>query len=81
MTSWIKTEDSIAARKHAITNEFDRVIKELMARRVLRHSILGAPLYVIYTEDGAMDITLKDLAPCLKFYPGECLCRECTNGR
>jgi hypothetical protein len=80
MTSWIKTEDSIAARKHAITNEFDRLIKELMDRRVLRGSILGSPFYVIYTEDGPMDITLKRLAPCLKFYPGECLCQECSNG-
>jgi hypothetical protein len=80
MTSWIKTEDSIAARKHAITNEFDRMIKELMDRGVLRRSILGGEFYVIYAEHGPMDITLKRLAPCLKLYPGECLCQECSNG-
>jgi hypothetical protein len=80
MSSWIKTEDSIAARKHAIANEFDRVIKILIAKRVLRESMLQG-MHVIYTEDGAMDLNLKRIAPCLKFYPGECLCWECTDGR
>jgi hypothetical protein len=80
MTKFIATETSVMARKAAISNEFDRLIKELINRRVLRGSILGSPFYVIYTEDGPMDITLKRLAPCLKFYPGECLCQECSNG-
>ena len=79
MSSWTKTEDSIAARKHAITNEFDRVIKELMARGVIRRNIVFDNLYVIYTEDGPMDLNLRDVAPCLKFYPGECLCKGCAN--
>ena len=80
MTDFIPTSQSVSARKAAISNEFDRLIKELMARRVLRKSMLGNGYYVIYTEDGPMDITLKRLAPCLKFYPGTCLCQECCNG-
>jgi hypothetical protein len=80
MTDFIPTHQSVSARKAAISSEFDRLIKELMNRRVLRKSILGGDFYVIYTEDGPMDITLKRLAPCLKFYPGECLCQECSNG-
>ena len=80
MPEWLTAEQSVSARKAAISNEFDRLIKELMARRVLRKSILGGEFYVIYTEDGPTDITLKRLAPCLKFYPGTCLCQECSNG-
>lgn len=80
MSDFIPTSQAITARKAAISNEFDRLIKELMARRVLRKSILGGEFYVIYTEDGPTDITLKRLAPCLKFYPGTCLCQECSNG-
>ena len=80
MPEWLTAEQSVSARKAAISNEFDRLIKELMARRVLRKSMLGNGYYVIYTEDGPMDITLKRLAPCLKFYPGTCLCQECSNG-
>ncbi len=78
MTSWIKTEDSIAARKHAIANEFDRVIKILIAKRVLSETIFQG-LHVIYTEDGPMDLNLARIAPCLKLYPGTCPCWECTN--
>ena len=80
MTDFIPTSQAITARKAAISNEFDRLMKELINRRVLRKSILGGEFYVIYTEDGPMDITLKRLAPCLKLYPGTCLCQECTNG-
>lgn len=80
MTDFIPTQQALTARKAAISNEFDRLIKVLEARRVLRKSILGGEFYVIYTEDGPMDITLKRLAPCLKLYPGTCLCQECTNG-
>lgn len=79
MTSWITTEQSVSARKAAISNEYDRLIKVLMAKRVLRKSMLSG-MYVIYTEDGPMDLNLARIAPCLKFYPGECLCWECTNG-
>lgn len=80
MTDWIPEFQALSARKRAITVEHDRLIKELINRRVLRKSILGGDFYVIYTEDGPMDITLKRLAPCLKLYPGTCLCQECTNG-
>jgi hypothetical protein len=80
MTDFIPTTQSLIARKAAVVNEFDRVIKELINRRVIRKSILGGGFYVIYTEDGPMDITLKRLAPCLKAYPGTCLCQECSNG-
>ena len=80
MSDFITTAQSVSARKAAISNEFDRLIKELINRRVLRKSILGGEFYVIYTEDGPIDITLKRLAPCLKFYPGTCLCQECSNG-
>ena len=80
MTDWTLTSKSNEARKRAITNEFDRLIKELMALNVLRHSMLPG-MYVIYTEQGPMDLNLKRLAPCVKIYPGNCLCYECdTNG-
>ena len=69
----------VISTKTAISNEFDRVIKELINKRVLRKSILGGEFYVIYTEDGPMDITLKRLAPCLAMYPGNCFCYECSN--
>jgi len=80
VSDFIPTKDYVQARKIAISNEFDRLIKELINRRVLRKSILGGGFYVIYTEDGPMDITLKRLAPCLKFYPGTCLCQDCSDG-
>ena len=80
MPEWVTAEQSVSARKAAISNEFDRMIKILMAKRVLRKSMLGNGYYVIYTEDGPMDLNLARIAPCLKFYPGECLCWECTNG-
>jgi hypothetical protein len=81
MTDWTLTSKSNEARKRAITNEFDRLIKELIARRVIRESMLGNGYYVIYTEDGPKDLNLKRLAPCVKIYPGNCLCYECdTNG-
>ncbi len=79
MTDFIPTAHSLSARKAAISNEFDRLIKILVAKRVLRESMLQG-LHVIYTEDGPMDINLKRIAPCLKLYPGNCLCWECTNG-
>jgi hypothetical protein len=79
MTDFIPTTQSLSARKTAISNEFDRVIKILVAKRVLRESMLQG-LHVIYTEDGPMDLNLKRIAPCLKSYPGNCLCWECTNG-
>lgn len=79
MTDFIPTPQSLSARKAAISNEFDRLIKILIAERVLRESMLQG-LHVIYTEDGPIDINLKRIAPCLKLYPGNCLCWECTNG-
>jgi hypothetical protein len=79
MSKFIPTADSLSARKAAISHEFDRLIKILVAKRVLRESMLQG-LHVIYTEDGPMDINLKRIAPCLKAYPGNCLCWECTNG-
>lgn len=81
MAEWITAEKSVIARKQAITTEFDRVIKELMDRRVIRESMLGNGYYVIYTQDGPKDLNLARIAPCVKIYPGECLCYECvTNG-
>ena len=79
MTDFIPLQKGLIARKSAISEEFDRLIKELIARRVLRKSMLGGGFYVIYTEDGPMDITLKRLAPCLKFYPGSCFCQNCDD--
>lgn len=79
MTDWVTTEQCVSARKHAITSEYDRLIKILMAKRVLRESMIDG-MYVIYTEIGPMDLNLARIAPCLKFYPGKCLCWECTNG-
>jgi hypothetical protein len=80
VSKFILTEQSVSARKAAISNEFDRMIKVLMSKRALRESMLGNGYYVIYTEDGPMDLNLARIAPCLKFYPGTCLCWECTNG-
>jgi hypothetical protein len=79
MTNLISQEQAFASRKAVVSKEFDRLIKELIARRVLRKSMLGGGFYVIYTEDGPMDITLKRLAPCLKLYPGSCYCQDCDD--
>jgi hypothetical protein len=79
MTDFIPTQQSLTARKAAITHEFDRLIKDLMARRVIRKSMVGEKFYVIYTEDGPKDIMLSRLAPCVAIYPGNCLCYDCTN--
>lgn len=79
MTNFITLEQALASRKTVISTEFDRLIKELIARRVLRKSMLGGGFFVIYTEDGPMDITLKRLAPCLKIYPGSCYCQNCDD--
>ena len=79
MSDFIPLQQSLLARKAVISHEFDRLIKELIARRVLRKSMLGGGFYVIYTEDGPMDITLKRLAPCLKLYPGNCFCQNCDD--
>ena len=76
MADWTLTEKSVQARKRAITMEFDRVIKVLMDKGVLRESMLPG-MYVIYTEQGPVDLNLKRIAPCVKIYPGNCLCYEC----
>lgn len=78
MTDFIPTQQSLTARKAAIQTEFDRVIKILIAKRVLSETIFQG-LHVIYTEDGPMDLNLARIAPCLKLYPGTCPCWECTN--
>jgi len=79
MSNVIPLDAALAARKQVISNEFDRLVKVLIARRVLRKSMLGGGFYVIYTEDGPMDITLKRLAPCLSLYPGSCYCQNCDD--
>ena len=81
MTDFIPTQQALTARKTAISREFDRVVQELVARRVLRTNMVNPSYYVIYTEDGPLDINLSKLAPCLKFYPGTCLCYECDKER
>ena len=79
MTDLIPTSQAMTLCKVAISTEFDRLIKELMAKRAIRKSMLGNGYYVIYTEDGPMDLNLARIAPCLKAYPGNCICWECTN--
>ena len=79
MSNFITIEAALASRKQVISNEFDRLVKILIAKHVLRKSMLGGGFYVIYTVDGPMDITLKQLAPCLKLYPGICFCHNCDD--
>ena len=80
MTDFIPTETSVRARRASIVREFDELVRKLIDLRVLRKSMVANDLgiWVIYTEDGPKDLYLSRLAPCLKMYPGNCMCYTCA---
>jgi hypothetical protein len=49
------------AYESGVTKERERMIALLMKLGVLRESMFGEAWYVIYTEDGPKDITMKSL--------------------
>ena len=50
------------AYQSGVTKERERLIAQLIKLKVLRESMFSDAWFVIYTEDGPKDITLKTLS-------------------